>query len=418
MGAALLGIPGWATFCLLVALIAGLAALDWSLAAKPRLMTVSRAGDTTVRLGETATVRLTIRNDTATTAELIVRDAWVLSAGASPYTHDVELGSGTTATLTTTLTPTRRGDRPAVRVTLRSFGPMRLAFRQAHHYPVWTLRVLPRFASRRHLPEKLARLKTVEGSTAIRGRGQGTEFDTLREYVPGDDVRSIDWRATARRADVMLRTWRPERSRRVVCVLDTGRTSAVRVADEPRLDAAMEAALLLAAVAQQAGDQVDLIAADHQVRSVVTGVHGRSLLPRLVNALAPLHPALVETDFELITSEVLRRERKRSLVVIFTALEPGALGEGLLPVLPQLAARHKVLVAAVHDPVLAQLTATPVDSARDVYTVAAGTRALADREKIAAALSRHGVTVLDCPIDSFPSQVTDAYLALKAAGQL
>ena len=109
-------------------------------------------------------------------------------------------------------------------------------------------------------------------------RGQGTEFDSLREYVVGDDVRSIDWRATARRADVVVRTWRPERDRRVVIVLDTGRTSAGRVGVDPtagdpsgwpRLDWSMDAALLLAALASRAGDHVDFIAHDRVPRAGV-----------------------------------------------------------------------------------------------------------------------------------------------------
>jgi uncharacterized protein (DUF58 family) len=409
--------PWWALLgiAVLLALIVG---ADRALAADPRQIAMQRTGDRVVRMGETASTTVTLRNTGTRSARLRVRDAWVPSAGASPADHLLDLDPDESAELITVLRPTRRGDRPAERFTVRSFGPMGLAFRQSYRPSEWTLRVLPRFASRRHLPEKLAKLRTVEGSTAIRGRGQGSEFDTMREYVPGDDVRSIDWRASARRQDVTVRTWRPERSRRVVCVLDTGRTSAVRVGDEPRLDAAMEAALLLAAVAVEAGDQVDLIAADNRVRAVVAGVQGRVLLPRLVDALAPLQPALVETDFELVTSEVLRRERKRSLVVIFSALEPGALGEGLLPVLPQLAARHKIILAAVHDPVLTELAATPIGDTDAVYRAAAGTRALADRNRIAGALSRHGVLVLDAPLDTFPSRVTDAYLALKATGRL
>ena len=102
-------------------------------------------------------------------------------------------------------------------------------------------------------------------------RGQGTEFDSLREYVVGDDVRSIDWRATARRDAVVVRTWQPERDRRLILVLDTGRTSAGRVGDAPRLDAAMDAALLLAALAARAGDRVDLLAGDRRVRARVVG---------------------------------------------------------------------------------------------------------------------------------------------------
>ncbi len=414
----LAGVDPWAVVTTILASVTVVLSVDRQLAVNPRLLKLQRIGARNVRLGETATVELIVHNRDTSPGRLLVRDTWVPSAGASPFSHRVILARGERVALRTTLTPTRRGDRPAVRVTVRSFGPMGLAFRQADHHPEWTLRVLPRFESRKHLPEKLAKLRQVEGETAIRGRGQGTEFDTLREYVPGDDVRSIDWRATARRNDVMLRTWRPERSRRVVCVLDTGRTSAVRVGDEPRLDAAIDAALLLAAVAQEAGDKVDLLAADHQIRAVVSGVGGRNLLPRLVNALAPLHPDLVETDFERIISEVLRRERKRSLVVVFTALEPGALGEGLLPILPKLVARHQVLVAAVHDPALTALATTPLTGADSAYSIAAGVRALAERRKISSALSRSGVDVLDCAADVFASQVTDAYLALKAAGRL
>jgi uncharacterized protein (DUF58 family) len=427
-----LGVHPWLVALAVFGAVAVLVLVDLNLVARPRGIAVTRTGDKTVRLGETASVELVLHNTTALTARLLVRDAWVPSAGSASDTFTVTIDSGRAVAMPSSLTPTRRGDRPAIHVTVRSFGPMRLAFRQATHRPEWTLRVLPRFESRKHLPEKLAKLRMVEGAIAIRGRGQGTEFDTLREYVPGDDVRSIDWRATARRGDVMLRTWRPERSRRVVCVLDTGRTSAVRttssraagtaqdswLTDVPRLDAAMDAALLLAAVAQEAGDQVDLIAADSRVRAAVSGVHGRSLLPRLVNVLAPLHPTLVETDFEVIASEILHRERKRCLVVVFTALEPGALGEGLLPVLPKLVARHQVLVAAVHDPALTELASTPVTDTAAIYDVAAGTRALLERQRIATALSRNGVSVLDCPADTFASQVTDAYLALKAAGKL
>lgn len=412
------GVEPWGVLVSISAVFIVTVSIDRQLAADPRRITVQRTGDKTVRLGETAAVDLIVHNGDDSPARLILKDWWVPSAGATPLLQRVSIKVGHRARLTTTLTPTRRGDRPAVRVTVRSVGPLGLAQRQHDHHPEHLLRVLPKFESRKHLPEKLAKLRIVEGATAIRGRGQGTEFDTLREYVPGDDVRSIDWRATARRNDVMLRTWRPERSRRVVCVVDTGRTSAVRVGDEPRLDAAIDAALLLAAVAQEAGDRVELLAADHQVRAAVAGVAGRNLLPRLVNALAPLHPGLVETDFELIISEVLRRDRKRSLVVLFTALEPGALGEGLLPVLPKLVARHQVLVAAVHDPALLRLATTPMTGADSAYTIAAGVRALAERRKISQALTRSGVDVLDCAADIFASQVTDAYLTLKAAGRL
>ncbi|MGV9764383.1 DUF58 domain-containing protein [Micromonospora tulbaghiae] len=428
LGAGALTLPAWPAPFLGVAVLTAavllLVLLDRAMAVPPDALTVTRSGERTVRLGGTATVTLHLANPTDRTLHAQVRDAWVPSAGARPDVPPDRLLTvppGGTATLPVRLTPTRRGDRPAVALTVRSLGPMRLGARQragAPATPQWTLRVLPRFDSRRHLPEKLARLRVIDGVQVTRGRGHGTEFDTLREYAVGDDVRSIDWRGSARRADVLVRTWRPERDRRLVCVLDTGRTSAVRLGDEPRLDTAIDAALLLTALAARAGDRVDLLAADTEIRARVTGSGRPALLARLVDAVAPLQPALAETDFELIAAEVLRRERQRSLVVLFTALEAGAIGDGLLPVLPRLATRHRVVLAAAGDPVLNRLaTATPAGP-DDPYAAASAWRALAERDRVRAALSRYGVTVVDVPGHRLAPAVADTYLRLKSLGQL
>ena len=190
------------------------------------------------------------------------------------------------------------------------------------------LRVLPPFTSRRHLPSRLARLRELDGRSAVQHRGQGTEFDSLREYVDGDDVRSIDWRATARRQAVVVRTWRPERDRRVLLVVDTSRTSAARStrrADRSaavRLDAAIEAALLHGGAGRRAGDRVDLVAHDRRVRARVRGSTRSDLLPALVEALAPLEPSLVEADWDVVATEVRTIARQRALVVLLTALDP------------------------------------------------------------------------------------------------
>jgi uncharacterized protein (DUF58 family) len=414
----------WLVATGVVVVLIGVSLVDFALAAPIKRVAMQRQGDRVMWQDETAGVDLTVHNGSSRPLRARVRDAWVPSAGAQPYEHRIDVEPGASTTVTTTLTPTRRGDRPAVRVTLRSYGPFGLLYRQrGQRYlstvsPPWTVRVLPRFASRRFLPEKLARLRVLDGAVVTRGRGQGTEFDALREYVVGDDVRSIDWRASARRSDVVVRTWRPERDRRVLCVLDTGRTSAARIGDEPRLDASIDAALLLAALASRANDRVDLLAIDTAVRASITNEGKRMLLWRLITAMAPLSPTLVETDFGLVAGEVLRRERKRALVVLFTALEPGALGEGLLPVLPRLAARHKVVVAAVHDPAIAAATTVDGADVDGVYRAAAAHRSLAERDRVRAALNRYGVEVIDAPTDVFASRVADAYLAMKATGRL
>jgi len=235
--------------------------------------------------------------------------------------------------------------------------------------------------------------------------------------VDGDDVRSIDWRASARRRQVVVRTWRPERDRRVLLVLDTSRTSAGRVGDEPRLDAAMDAALLLAALASRAGDRVDLLAMDRRVRARVEGASRSDLLPRLVTAMAPLEADLVEADWTAIAGTVLDRTSQRALVVLLTPLEAAAVEESLLPVLPRLAQRHRVVVASVADPSVEAMAAGRGD-AYAVYGAAAAARSGLERAAVTAELGRLGVDVVDAPPEHLPPRLADRYLALKAAGLL
>ncbi|GAA1654933.1 DUF58 domain-containing protein [Actinoplanes couchii] len=414
---------------LVVAAVTGtavlLALLDAAMAGPLTGLRLRRDGDRTVWLGGSARVILTVANTGSRTVRLNLRDAWVPSAGAGPLFHTLALRAGIEQSVTTTLTPTRHGDRPAVRVTLRSAGPLGLAYRQRSHRwntahtPPWNLRVLPRFPSRRILPEKLARLRIVDGSIVTRGRGHGTEFDNLREYVIGDDVRSIDWRATARANDVVVRTWRPERDRRVFCVLDTGRTSSVLIGDAPRLDASIDAALLLSVLAARADDRVDLIALDSAIRVRVEGGGQRGKPNRLIDAMASLEPVLAETDFALLGREMLRRDRKRALLVIFTALDTAPMIAGLLPLLPRLTARHKVIVAGVRDPDVSRRAHLPADpGAGDVHVAAAAHRVLAERDRVRDVLAHAGATVVDADADTFAGQVADVYLLLKASGRL
>ncbi len=406
----------WGPVAVLAVLALGVAA-DLTLAGSVRQLQLTRDGDRSVRLGQQASVQLVVANPGSRRLRGMLRDAWPPSAGAQRARHDVLIPPGERRRLTTVLCPTRRGDRQAHRVTIRSMGPLGLAARQGAHQVAWAVRALPPFTARKHLPAKLARLRELDGRTPVMIRGQGTEFDSLREYVAGDDVRSIDWRATARATDVMVRTWRPERDRQLLLVLDTGRTAAGRVGDAPRLDHAMDAALLLAALASRAGDRVDLLAYDRAVRASVSGVAPTEVLPALVNAMAPVEPELVESDVRGMVATVLSRVSRRSLVVLFTGLDAAAVAEGLLPALPALSRRHRVMVVAVADPRAVAMRAGRSDPAA-VYAAAAAERANAERRHTAQLLGRHGVTVVDAPPEEIAPAVADAYLALKAAGRL
>ncbi|MFD7987830.1 DUF58 domain-containing protein [Kitasatospora indigofera] len=424
LGALVVGLvlPSWAgigavTGALFVAVLA-----DLLLAAPVRTLRIGRGGDTAVRLGEPANVELTVTNPSGRPLRATVRDAWPPSAwrpgtALTASRHSLLVPAGERRRAGTLLTPTRRGDHHAYRVTVRSLGPLGLAGRQGSHLAPWTVRALPPFNSRKHLPSRLARLRELDGRTSVLTRGQGTEFDSLREYLPGDDVRSIDWRASARRNTVAVRTWRPERDRHILIALDTGRTSAGRVGDAPRLDASLDAALLLTALATKAGDRVDLLAQDVRRRASVAGRSPSEILPAFTHAMAVLEPALFETDMRSLVSTALRMAPHRSLIVILTGLDAAPVEDGLLPLLPLLTKRHEVVLASVADPHLDELAAGrgTLDA---VYAAAAAEQTRADRRHTAERLTRLGATVLDAPPNALAPALADAYLALKAAGRL
>jgi len=419
----LLGLPALAvrpvgsTAALWVLAVALVTVVDAWLAPSPASLELTRRPVPPVRQGGSTTTELVVTNTGTRRVRGLLRDAWPPSAGASGNRHRIDLAGGDRVLLRTPLRPTRRGDRRADRVTVRCRGPLGLAARQRSRPVPGSVRVLPPFHSRKHLPSRLARLRELDGRAAVRVRGQGTEFDSLRDYVRGDDVRSIDWRATARSVSTVVRTWQPERHRRVLLVLDTSRTSAGRIDDVPRLDSAMDAALLLTALASRAGDVVDFLAGDRQVRARVRGGARRDALPHVVEAMAGLEPVLVEADWSRLTSAAMALGRQPALVVLLSALEPAAVEQGLLPALPALTRRHRVVLASVRDPELTRMAGRR-GRVEDVYDAAAAEQVLADRARTAELLSRLGVEVVDADADGLPVALTDHYLALKGRGLL
>jgi uncharacterized protein (DUF58 family) len=400
-----------------LAFVVVLAVLDLVVAGSARAVRVGRDLPTKVRLGDTVRADIILTNSGRRRIRGVVRDAWQPSAGASVSRARVSIPAGERRTVSTALTPFRRGERQSAHVTVRSFGPLHLAARQATIVVPGAIRVLPAFNSRKHLPSRLARLRELDGRTAVMIRGQGTEFDSLREYVRGDDVRSIDWRATARRSDLVVRTWRPERDRRVVIVIDSGRTSAARIDREPRIDTAFESALLLAALASRAGDRVDLVVYDRRVRGRVQGATGAELMSQLVDTMAPIDPELIEMDWTAVPSLVRSITSQHALVVLATSIDAPGSARGLLAVLPQLTRKHTVVVSAVTDPSVLEAS-TERGTRGEIYRAAAAERSLLDLARVSTAIGQLGADVVTGAPADLPPALADRYLALKAAGRL
>lgn len=415
--AGLAGYPAYAVLGAWIGLCLLLVAADVTLAASPRSVTVSRRLPRRVRIGEPVPVSVAVHNHGTKLLNAVIRDAWQPTAGAPTERQRLLLPPGERGRVAIPLLPRRRGELVSEFVIIRSRGPLGIAGRQARHSVRGSIRVLPAFSSRKHLPSRLARLRELDGNTSIQVRGQGTEFDSLREYVRGDDVRSIDWRATARAGTTMLRTWRPERDRHVVIIIDTGRTAAARVGDGTRVDASLEAALLLAALASRAGDHVHLLMYDRVVRGRVTGVDGAALLPALTDAMAPVHARLVDTDWHGAFAAVRTLTTRPSLIVALTAQDAAESARGFLGAFPNASRATTVLVGAVTDDGISAL-ARRRDSREEVYLAAAAERSLRDAENVADAIRRAGGEAIAADPEELPPRIADRYLELKAAGRL
>ena len=242
--------------------------------------------------------------------------------------------------------------------------------------------------------------------------GLGTEFESVRDYSPDDDIRQVNWRVTARLERPMSNTYRVDQDRDVVVVVDAGRLMAAPLAGTPpltRLDAALDAATAVALVADEMGDRCGSVAFDAEVR--------RRLPPRrrggraVVETLFDLEPAPVDSDYELAFRTVGRA--KRSLVVVLTDLVEEAAARPLVDAVPVLARRHAVVVASVADPDLVDLVRTPPATPLDAYAASVAVEVLDARARVVHQLRRAGAEVVEAPPGQLAAACVAAYLELK-----
>lgn len=404
-------------------------------AARPARTAEDRRGRSTGRLGRSAD-RRAVRADRAVRVRLA--DELAPSLGATTRRAQVTIPARGRAAAATTITPQRRGRFAPTEVVLRVEGPLGLAARQGRRRLPGMLRVYPPFHSRDQAELRIDKARILEvGLRSAQGRGGGTEFDSLREYGVDDEFRRIDWAATARAGKAMVRTYRAERNQSVLLLLDAGRTMAGRVAGQPglgeprggppggraplavpRLDHAMDAVMMLTAVATRLGDRAGLVAFDREVRALVPPGHARDQLVRVTEAMYALEPALVESDYPGAFAETLARFRRRALLVLFTELAEQAVTETLLPALPLVARDHLVVVASVADPEVAGWARSVPADATAAYRKAAAVAALADRRRTVAYLRALGAVVVDAPPGRLAPELADAYLKVKATGRL
>jgi uncharacterized protein (DUF58 family) len=417
------------------ALVLLAAAVDVALAPSPRRVGVRRLVDPVLGLDAPAEVRWVLANPVDRQLRVDLADALPPSFRVPSRRASLRLPARGRASAATTATPARRGTIRLGAVTLRVRGPLGLVARQADCDVATAVRVHPAFPSREdaELALRLA-LRQSEGVRTVRLRGQGTDFESLREYTPDDEIRRLDWAATARARKPIVRTYRAERNQQVLLLLDHGRTMAGRTgrdappADDrdqaaragvaPRLEHALDAALALTRVATGMGDRVGLVAFAGGVSAAVPPRAGAAQVTRVVQALADVPVELVEPDYRGAFAEALVRFRRRAMVVVLTDLAAAPVAEALVPAVPLLSRRHLVVVASPADPAVREWARRPPRDAAAAYRMAAALRTEADRRRSARLLSLAGARVVDEPPSLLAGRLVDAYLDLKAAGRL
>jgi uncharacterized protein (DUF58 family) len=244
--------------------------------------------------------------------------------------------------------------------------------------------------------------------------GLGTDFESIRDYLPDDDIRQVNWRATARLGRPMSNQYRVEQDRDVVCLLDMGRLMAAPLGDRTRLDATVDAATAVALVADEVGDRAGVIAFDDRVRRRLPPARGGG--DAVVRAVFDIEPTMVDSDYELAFRAV--GTGKRAFVLVLTDLLEEAAAQPLVDAMPVLARRHAVVVAGVADPDLEHMVHTPPQAPADVYAAAVALDVLDVRARVAAQLRRQGADVLEASPDLLPSACVGAYLRAKARARL
>ncbi len=364
-------------------------------------------------------VRLHLENPNAAPCRGQIADAPPPACTTSSHRRSFELGAGAQLTLSYLLTPQERGDHAFGDLHLRLSGPWGLAQRQCRTPATRVIKAYPALAALERDALALARPEIETGLARMRrSLGEGREFESLRDYVCGDDMRLLDWKATAKRQRPITRHFEPERNQPVLLMIDCGRHMVGRLSGRGKLDWAIDAALRLARISLEKGDLVGLCAFGARTLAYLPPRRGRAQLRALADALYPLQPRLCESDYDLAFDLVAARQRRRALLAVFTDVLDADSSRSLLARTALLRPRHLPLIVAMADPALSDPARAVPATAEDAYLRAAARTIVRERERALGLLREAGASVLSVAAPQLSAASINAYLDVKAAGRL
>jgi uncharacterized protein (DUF58 family) len=405
-----------AAYDVAVLLVAGLTVL---LSARPRDLTITRRMPQHFSLGSVNQVAWEVRNTsgmpvsfeaTEDLPETIERDSDRLSGTILPRA---------TAELRYGVTPLRRGRYEFGDIHVRWRLQLGLLVRQMRIKARDEVKVYPNVASLARYELAAMRHRTAEvGLAPVKRRGRGRVFESLRDYVPGDDPADSAWKATARHGRLMTRNFETERSQNILIVLDCGRLMLPQIDQLSRLDHAINASVLLSYVAMKQGDYIGLVAFSDKVESYVPPIKGRAALARMNEALYRLEAVPREPDYDRVCKFLALRHRKRSLIVLLTDVIDKDASSMLLAYTARFARYHLPLCVTMRNLQVEGMAAADPATVTECYSKAVALRILARRADALGRMRKSGVDVLDVDPRQLTPQLLNRYLLLKMRNRL
>lgn len=394
-------------------IVLGLMVID-SLLVRHRVQ-IKRELPLRLSIGRDNPVTLAVSSNTP--AKLQICDFYPTQFVVSTPILSVSLPANSSQELTYTIHPNRRGEFAWGDIQVRQLGSWGLGWNNWKIPQSQTAKVYPDLVGLRSLSIRLT-LQSAGSIRKLRQRGIGTEFAELRDYSTGDDLRLIDWKATARRHRPLVRVLEPEHEQTLIILLDRGRLMTAQVSGLKRFDWGLNATLALALAGISRGDRVGVGVFDRQIHTWTRPERGQNQLNKLIDRLTPIQPVLLESDYLGAVTSVVQQQTRRALVVLITDIVDITASAQMLAALARLAPRYLPFCVTLRDRQVDKIAHTPTHDIKTTYTRAVALDLIAQRQVAFAQLKQKGVLVLDAPADQITDQLVERYLQLKARNQL
>lgn len=402
------------------ALLIILAIVDAQISKLPASISVTREFSNRFAVGAETEVRIQIQNASNRAVDIIVKDEFPPQMTLHGLREgQIKVDAQSSATLIYGLTPPKRGRFEFGHTAVRFRSRFRLVWRETKVTGPTIVKVYPNMRRAREAELKALGARSVVSShRKTSWRGEGREFESMRDYVRGDELRHISWTATARRGKLTTRQYQIERDQTVLIALDAGRLMTARIENETKLDSAVHATLALFSAAARAGDNAGLVVFGRKIKSYLPPGRGRDHIESALEALHAVEPEMIEPSYARAFEFIAGNSKRRALIVLLTDLVDEEGSKELLNSLHLLRPRHLPLVVTIADRDLKAVVRETPTSVRELFTQSVAEEIIHHRETALRFVESKGGLALDVTAAALAPALLETYLRVKERGLL